>query len=336
MNRDYLILTGSVVYAAVFNGLIIGFYSLFSLSMPGMTRFFNIDYFFLIVGFVLVSVFSYLAVSFDSDENRARCSSFMGLIIISFCLFPSLFLLFFFYLLPVFVGSFSWAPSGNLLCFLLPLILSIIGILFAIRSFKSLKQCGKPVIDRGFTLKKWGLFIGVVFYAIGLVMTGVTLTFGMVNVSTICYEVAFEVEEPTRCIVPVPLYDDESIHGFADRISLSSGEATWEINKMEYGMALIVNATSNCTLIAEEQNGIKSRNEIDSWFEQSSVTMTSGEPNDEDFIAVAMFSSTNTSRIRFHVSYSSGLGTTLSYRLYDYPLKKGWQNVTLNRSIATI
>ncbi|MFO8077931.1 MAG: hypothetical protein R6U21_04765 [Thermoplasmatota archaeon] len=336
MTRAYQVLTGSVVYAAVFNALIVGFYSLFSLSMPGMTQFFNIDYFFLIGGLVLVSVFSYLLVSVGSDETSARCSSVTGYVIIGFCLFPSLFLLIMFYLVPLILRRFSPFPSGNLVCFLFPLVLISIGLLIAIRSFKALKQCGKPVIDHRYKLKKWGLFVGVVFFVIGIVMTGVTLSFGMIGKTKMSYEIRLTTTEPTIFYIPIPVDSQtENYLSFINMLSIGSGNASWNITETSHGIALEVQTNSSCYFIAQNPVDLMGRTQWNNLCESSRLSLKENLGDDYGY-SVMMFSSVNNTTVDISFSLDSGLGSWLDHETGDTLLTNGWQLIEVDKSRITI
>jgi hypothetical protein len=304
--------------------------------MPGMTRFFNIDYVFLIGGLVIISVFSYLTVSVNLDENRARCSSVTGYVIIGFCLFPSLFFLFFFYLLPIVVGSYSWSPNGNLICFLFPLVLSSIGILTAVRSFKALKQCVIPKLDRSYKLKSWGLSVGVIFFVIGMVMTGVTFSFGMIGETKINYELYLTTTEPTIFYIPIPVDNTTgNTLSFIDTLSLDSGNASWNISETRYGIALEIQTNMSCHFIAQSPVDLMSRTQWKSLCESTRLSLIENF-GDEYRYSVVMSSSMNNTRVDIRFSLGSDLGSWLDHETGDTLLTGGWQQIEVHKQWTTI
>jgi hypothetical protein len=304
--------------------------------MPGMTRFYNMDYLFLIGGFILLTVFLNTQIEYDKNLDVTRCSKFTGSIIIGLCLLPSLILLTIFYMAPLILGRFSLFSTGNIVCFLLSLIFIFLGILMGIRSFHALKHCSKPTIHSAYYLKKTGLQVGLVFFAIGIACTGFTLSFGMIEYSEITYKLSIESTEPTMYYFPLPVTNQDDIPlAINDELSITSGSATWKLNDTEYGKALMIHTNASCQLIARIQTGLKDRNQVNSWFETSSITMKE-QPGDNWSIPVFLYASTNNSTIDFRVSLNSNLGTSLDYTIYNKKLDKGWQVVTFDRRISTI
>ena len=339
MHREYDLLQSSIVYGLLYNGVIIGFYSFFSLGIPGMTWFYNTDYLFLISGLIILCVFLNMQIEYDQNVDVTRCSKFTGSLIIGLCVLPSLLLLIIFYLLPIILGRYSPFPTDNpqiLVCFLLQLIFIILGIRMGLMSFRALKRCSKPTITSAYRLKQRGIQVGVILLAIGCIFTGITLTYGQVGYSEITYELSIEATKPTTYYFPLPMINqDDILLSVIDELSIVSGSGTWTLNDTEYGKALMVHTTTGCQLVSRKGSGLKDRNQVDTWYETSSLTMKEGEA-DNGAVPVFMYASTNNSTIDFRVSLHDNLGTSLDYIVYNEKLQQGWQVVTVDRLMATI
>lgn len=337
MKFEFDVLTSSLIFGVAFNGLIIGFYSLFSLSIPGMTQFFNIDYFFLIGGFILLSAFSFFQVSYDEKNNVTQCSSFTASTIIGLCLFPSVVVLFFLYILPLLFGHSSAFPTGNFICFLLPLILSILGILFSILSFNTVKHCVKPQINRSYKLKKRIMQISIIVFIIGCIMTGVTLSFGMIDETEIHYEIKLETKNPTTFLIPLPINtQNENYSAFVKNLELVSGVATWNITETSHGVALQVETNTSCHLFANKFPLLMNRRQMNTLFKIASLSMKNDGEHDEYSYIVNVFSSVNNTTVNVVYLLGSNLGSWIEHNINYTFSTEGWKQIEVRKQWTTI
>jgi hypothetical protein len=304
--------------------------------MPGMTRFYNIDYFFLIIGLIIISASLFSQIQYEKKKRITRCSRFTGLVIIGLCYFPSVLLITLFYLIPLLFGRMSWSPSGNLVCFLLPFLLSLIGMILGLLSLQVLHLCPKPEKNKSNQLKKRATQIGLIIFSIGIVFTGVTLSLGMIAETTIDYEITIETTEPSVFYVPIPIHNQSKDYlSFIENLSIVSGNASWTITKTDDGYALKVQTNSSCYLTVQRTYGIRDRKQVNVLFETTLLSMQQDFLDEQKYTSFA-YASTNNSTLDLDFSLDSGLGTWVGHDTGKIQLQQGWQLINITKHRASI
>lgn len=338
-DRTYTILRTSSIFGGIFNLIILLLYVLFTLSVPGRTRYFEFELTLLPLGIVLVTLFSFYHVTYDKKTSTTRCNLFPGLLISIMCLIPSILIFSIFFILPAIMSGSVFLPTAENICVLIPLILSTIGILLGILSIRSLGSCKKNIPEGFRQWKNKGLQVGTVFLIVGIIFLYASLSQGIIGDTELSYTITIVASEETTVFIPIPVSNTtgEAAHFMAD-LKIEKGNATWKLSETQYGQALEINTIGECKLSIREHCGYKSQEENDRWFETYTFSMIDDTfQNHSNVYTVYVYASKPNCTIKdITLTMDSGMGRILSYHIFSISLDEGWKTIGFEQSIACV
>ena len=342
------ILKASNIYGGLLSLITVTTYLLLAFLFPGTFRYLPIQVVLLPTGIILVTVFSYLHLSYyEKASDGVVCPISLGVLITLMCLSPSLIITALFVIPALRYGNIL--PLLNPL-FWIPFILGNIGIVLgALSMFAILRINGIRKVPGELRLKpeRWkikGLWLGIAILTLGVIIAGASILSGPVGKTEVAYEVMLDTgtSEETTFFLPVPI--DGSIGEVADvmnELEVVDGTADWKIVDTAHGKALEVRTKAKCVLAAEKECGYKGWEEGDEWLYSYNFSMIHGI-NRNDY-EVWVFASTANATLRIDLSLDDGINNVLEYIsvgstptdpfTYEVPLKEGWQTVKLARSL---
>ena len=344
------ILKISNIYGGLLSFITVIAYLLLVFLFPGTFRYLPIQAILLPTGIILVTVFSYLHLSYyEKASDGVVCPISLGVIITLMCLSPSLIITAHFTIpvlrygdiLPILLEPLFW----------IPFILGSIGIVLGALSMFAIVRINRITKLPGelrLKPKRWktkGLWLSIAILTVGVIIAGASVLSGPVGKTEVAYEVRLDTgtsEEETTFFLPVPI--DESIREVADvmnELNVVDGTADWEIVDTAHGKALEVRTKAKCVLSAEKECGYKGWEEGDEWLYSYNFSMLQ-RINKNDY-EVWVFASTVNATLRMRLSMDDGINNVLRYIsvgstptdpfTYEVPLKEGWQTVKLARSL---
>jgi len=347
------ILNVSNIYGGILSFLTAGAYFFFTIGFPGTFRYLPIQVVLLLPGIVLVTVFSYLHLSYyGKASDEVVCPVSLGVIISLICLSPGLIFIALFVIPGLRYGQIP--PLLNPF-FGIPFILGSIGIALGILSiFAALRinRIRKVPSELRLKLKRWkikGLWLGIAILTLGVIITGASVLSGCVGKTVISYEVMLDTgtTEESTFFLPVPI--DESTGEVAEvmnELKVVDGTADWKIVDTTHGKALKVHTKAKCTLSAEKECGYKGGEERNEWLYSYNVSMFQGINKTKRWgtvYEVWVFASTANTTLRIDLAMDDGISNILSYIsvgstptdpfTYEVSLKEGWQTVKLARRL---
>ncbi len=346
------ILKVSNIYGGILSLLIAGAYFFFTIGFPGTFRYLPIQAALLPPGIILVTVFSYLHLSYyGKASDEVVCPISIGVIITLMCLSPGLIFIALFVIPCLRYGQIP--PLLNPF-FGIPFILGSIGLVLGVLSVFAISRINKREVpgELGLKLKRWkikGLQLSAVILIMGVIVTGVSISLGTVGKTVISYEITLDTgtSEETTFFLPVPI--DESIGEVAEvmnELKVVDGTADWKIVDTEHGKALEVHTKGKCVLSAEKECGYKGWEEGDEWLHSHNFSMFQGINKTKRWgtvYEVWVFASTAGATLRIDLAMDDGTSNILSYIsvgstptdpfTYEVPLNEGWQTVKLARSL---
>ena len=347
------ILKVSNIYGGLLSLLIAGAYFFFTIGFPGTFRYLPIQAVLLLPGIILVTVFSYLHLSYyGKASDEVVCPISIGVIITLMCLSPGLIFIALFVIPGLRYGQLP--PLLNPF-FGIPFVLGSIGIVLGILSifFTSRVNRERKVPEElRQRLKRWktkGLWLSIAILTAGVIIAGASILEGHVGKTEVTYKVMLDTGSSgeTTFFLPVPI--DESIGEVADVMSelkVVDGTANWKIVDTAHGKALEVRTKAKCVLSAEKEGGYKGWEEGDEWLYSYNFSMFQEINKTKRWgtvYEVWVFASTANATVRIKLSMDDGINNVLGYIsvgstptdpfTYEVPLKEGWQTVKLARRL---
>ena len=342
------ILKASNIYGGLLSLITVTSYLLLAFLFPGTFRYLPIQVVLLPTGIILVTVFSYLHLSYyEKASDGVVCPISLGVLITLMCLSPSLIITALFVIPALRYGDIL--PLLEPL-FWIPFILGSIGIVLgALSMFAILRINGIRKVPGELRLKpeRWkikGLWLGIAILTLGVIIAGASTLSGPVGKTEVAYEVMLDTgtSEETTFFLPVPI--DGSIGEVADvmnELEVVDGTADWKIMDTAHGKAIEVRTKAKCVLAAEKECGYKGWEEGDEWLYSYNFSMLQ-RINRNDY-EVWVFASNANATLRIRLSMDDGISNALEYIsvgstptdpfTYEVPLKEGWQTVKLARSL---
>lgn len=349
-----MILKISNIYGGLLSFITVIAYLLLVFLFPGTFRYLPIPAILLPSGIILVTVFSYLHLSYyGKASDGVVCPISIGVIITLMCLSPGLIIIRLFGITPFLLYGDILLLSEPL--FVIPLILGNIGIVLGILSmFAMLRSNSIRKVPDELRLKpkRWktkGLWLGIVILTAGVIIASASVLSGPVGKTEVTYEVMLDTgtSEETTFFLPVPI--DESTGEVADamnELKVVGGTADWKIVDTEHGKALEVHTKGKCVLSAKKECGYKGWEEGDGWLYSYNVSMFQEVNKTKRWgtgYEVWVFASTANATLRIDLAMDDGINNILSYIsvgstptdpfTYEVPLKEGWQTVKLSRAL---
>jgi len=347
------ILKISNIYGGLLSFITVIAYLLLVFLFPGTFRYLPIQAVLLPPGIILVTVFSYLHLSYygKASEDEVVCPISIGAIISLMCLSPGLIIIALFTIIP-------FLRYGDILPLLhplfgIPFILGSIGIVLGIHSMFAvlwINRIRKVPGELRLKLKRWeikGLWLGIAILTLGVIIAGASILEGHVGKTEVAYEVILDTgtSEETTFFLPVPI--DESIGEVAEVMSelkVVDGTADWKIVDTAHGKALEVHTKGKCVLSAKKECGYKGWEEGDEWLYSYNFSMFQGvNKTNRAGYEVWVFASTANATMRIKLSMDDGINNVLRYIsvgstptdpfTYEVPLKEGWQTVKLSQRL---
>ena len=344
------ILKASNIYGGLLSLITVTTYLLLVFLFPGTVRYLPIQAVLLPPGIILVTVFSYLHLSYyGKASDDVVCPVSLGVIITLMCLSPGLIFIALFVIPGLRYGQLQ--PLLNPF-FSIPFILGSIGIVLgALSMFAMLRinRIRKVPGELRLKPKRWktkGLWLSIAILTAGVIITSASVLSGPMGKTEVAYEVRLDTgtSEKTTFFLPVPI--DESIEEVADvmnELKVVDGTADWEIVDTAHGKALEVRTKAKCVLSAEKECGYKGWEEGDEWLYSYNFSMLQGNKTNRAGYEVWVFASTANATMRIKLSLDDGINNALGYIsvgstptdpfTYEIPLKEGWQTVKLARSL---
>ncbi|PXF59191.1 MAG: hypothetical protein C4B59_11840 [Candidatus Methanogaster sp.] len=320
------ILKISCIYGGVFSLVLVGLYVFFLVAFPGTVRYMPIQVILLLIGIVSATVFSYMHLNYaKEDPEEFSCPILSGIVITAICLISGLI-----FIIPQLSGVFY----GDLESVVYTTIFSIPGyislILGIISAYAVLN--GSRISPDG--IPRWkvlGLQLSTVILVAGIVVSGISISSGILGDAVMQYELTIDTSEETTLFVPLPVDESNNVTmGLIDRLELVEGDAVWAIVDTDHGKALEVRTSTGCALSARQECGKKGWDEGREWVYSHNISTLSGV--DKAAYEVWTFSSNANTTLYMRLSMDNGRGILLRYRCDDTPLSDGWQTVELERS----
>ena len=347
------ILKVSNIYGGILSLITVTTYLSLVFLFPGTFRYLPIQAALLPPGIVLVTVFSYLHLSYyGKASDEVVCPISIGVIITLMCLSPGLVIIALFVIPALRYGDIL--PLLHPL-FWIPFILGNIGIVLGILSIFAMLRINrirKVPGELRLKLKRWkikGLWLGIAILTLGVIIAGASILEGHVGKTEVAYEVILDtgVSGETTFFLPVPI--DESTGEVAEvmnELKVVDGTADWKIVDTAHGKALEVHTKAKCVLSAKKECGYKGWEEGEGWLYSYNVSMFQGINKTKRWgtvYEVWVFASTANTTLRIDLAMDDGISNILSYIsvgstptdpfTYEVPLKEEWQTVKLARRL---
>jgi hypothetical protein len=278
----------------------------------------------LLTGIVSVTVFSYMHLNYARENpEEFTCPILPGIIITAICLTSGL----------IFIYPLVFLSQGDLsivvarfMYFIPGYISLILGILSAYAVLSGSRRSPEGVFEQW---KIRGLQLSTVILATGIVVSGISLSSGILGDTMMRYELTIDTSEETTLFVPLPVDESNNvIVGLIDGLEVIEGDAVWDIVDTDHGTALEVRTSTGCVLSAQQECGKKGRDEGREWVYRHNISTLSGV--DMTAYEAWVFSSNANTTLYMELSMDNGLGYVLSYRCDDIPLSVGWQTYSLD------
>ncbi|MBA1343415.1 MAG: hypothetical protein C5S52_07450 [ANME-2 cluster archaeon] len=328
-NRSRLkILKISCIYGGVLSLILVGLYVFFVVAFPGTVKFMPIQVTLLLTGLVSATIFSYMHLNYaGKNPEEFSCPILPGIIITAICLISGLI-----FIIPQLLGVFY----GNLesvvymTIFVTPGYISLIlGILSAYAVLSGSRRSPEG-------LAQWkirGLQLSTVILATGIVVSGISLSSGILGDAMMQYELTIDTSEETTLFVPLPVDGSNNVTvGLIYGLELVEGDAVWDIVDTDHGKALEVRTSTGCVLSVQQECGEKGRDEGREWAYSHNLSTLSGV--DMTAYEAWVFSSNANTTLYMELSMDTGLGVVLRYSCDGAPLSVGWQTVGMDTSVV--
>jgi hypothetical protein len=179
--------------------------------------------------------------------------------------------------------------------------------------------------------KELGLQLSMVILATGIIVSGISLSSGILGDAMMQYELTIDTSEEATLFVPLPVDESSNvIMEIVDGLELVNGDAVWAIVDTDHGKALEVRTSTGCVLSAQQECGKKGWDEGREWVYSHNLSTLSGV--DGTAYEAWVFSSNANTTLYMRLSMDNGMGVLLRYRCDGVPLGVGWQTVELERT----
>jgi hypothetical protein len=320
------ILKLSCIYGGVLSLILVGLYVLLLVTFPGTVKFMPIQVVLLPVGIFSVVVFSYMHLNYARENPEDfSCPLLPGIIITTICLLSGLIFIYPL-VLCIFHGD-VFSVVTRFMYFIPGYISLILGILSAYVVLSGSRRSPEGITP----WKVRGLQLGTVILVTGIVVSGISLSSGILGDARVMYELTIDTSEETTLFVPLPVDEsDNVVVGLIEGVELVGGDAVWDIVDTDHGKALEVRTSTGCVLSARQECGKKGWDEGREWVYSYNISTLSGV-NRAAYEAWAFSSNANTT-LYMRLSMDNGMGVLLRYRCDGTPLSEGWQTIELERS----
>ncbi len=316
----------SCIYGGVLSLILVGMYVFFVVAFPGTVRYMPIQVTLLLTGLVSVTIFSYMHLNYaGKNPEEFACPILSGIAITAICLASGLI-----FIIPqlssIFYGDLESVVRMTI--FSTPGYISLIfGILSAYAVLNGSRRSPEGLVQ----WKVRGLQLSIVILAAGIVVSGISLSSGILGDAMMWYELTIDTSEETTLFVPLPVDESNNvIEGIIDELEVIEGDAVWNIVDTEHGTALEVRTSTGCALSAQQECGKKGWDEGREWVYSHNLSTLSGV--DGAAYEAWVFSSNANTTLYMRLSMDNGMGVFLRYRCDDTPLSVGWQTIELERS----
>ncbi|RLG27972.1 hypothetical protein DRO03_10920 [Methanosarcinales archaeon] len=181
--------------------------------------------------------------------------------------------------------------------------------------------------------KTQGLQLSTTILLAGIVVSGISISSGILGDAMMQYELTIDTSEATTLFVPLPADESSNvIMELVDGLELVDGDAVWRVVDTEHGAALEVRTSTGCVLSAQQECGEKGWDEGREWVYSHNLSTLSGV--DGAAYEAWVFSSNANTTISMELSMDTGLGVVLGYGCDDVPLSVGWQTVDMDTSVG--
>ncbi|RZN33965.1 MAG: hypothetical protein EF813_10375 [Methanosarcinales archaeon] len=320
------ILKLSCIYGGVLSLILVGLYVLLLVAFPGTVKFMPIQVVLLPVGIVSAIVFSYMHLNYASENpEEFTCPILPGIVITAISLLPGL--IFIYPLLLCISHGDVVSVVTRFLYFIPGYISLILGILSAYVVLSGNRRSPEDIPP----WKVRGLQLSTVILAAGIVISGISLSSGILGDTWMMYELTIDTSEETTLFMPLPVDESGNVAvELIDELEVIEGDAVWDIVDTNHGKALEVRTSTGCTLSAQQECGKKGWDEGRKWVYSHNISTLSGV-NKAAYGAWTFSSNTNTT-LHIKLSIDNGMGVLLRYRCDGVPLIEGWQTVELEQS----
>ncbi|MEA1863701.1 MAG: hypothetical protein U9N46_00635, partial [Euryarchaeota archaeon] len=176
-----------------------------------------------------------------------------------------------------------------------------------------------------------GLQLSTAILAAGIVVSGISLSSGILGDARMMYELTIDTSEETTLFVPLPVDESNNvIVEIVDGLEVIEGDAVWDIVDTDHGTALEVRTSTGCVLSARQECGKKGWDEGREWVYSHNISTLPGV--DGAAYEAWTFSSNANTTLYMRLSMDTGMGVLLRYRCDGTSLSEGWQTVELERS----
>ncbi len=318
----------SCIYGGVLSLFLLGLYVFFVVAFPGTVKFMLIQVALLLAGIVSVTVFSYMHLNYARENpEEFSCPILSGIIITAISLSSGL--IFIYPLVFLYLKDISSAVA--MFMYSIPGYTSLIlGILSAYAVLSGSRRSPEGLVQ----WKIRGLQLSTVILATGIVVSGISLSSGILGDTMMRYELTIDTSEETTLFVPLPVDESSNvIVGLIDGLEVIEGDAVWDIVDTNHGTALEVRTSTGCVLSAQQECGKKGRDEGREWVYNHNISMLSGA--DMAAYEAWVFSSNANTTLYLELSMDNGLGVVLSYSCDDISLSEGWKTVSVDVLVAS-
>ena len=266
------ILKPSCIYGGVFSLVLVGLYVFFVVAFPGTLRYVLIQVTLLLTGIVSVTVFSYMHLNYaGKNPEEFSCPILPGIIITAICLISGTI-----FIIPQLSGIFYGGLESvvYMTIFVTPGYISLIlGILSAYAVLNGSRRSPEGI-------PRWkvrGLQLSTVILVAGIVVSGISLSSGILGDTMMRYELTIDTSEETTLFVPLPVDESSNVvMEIVDGLELVDGDAVWDIADTEHGTALEVRTSTGCVLSAQQECGKMGGDEGREWVYSHNIGTRSG------------------------------------------------------------
>ena len=323
------ILKLSCICGGMISLILLGLYVFFVVAFPGTVKFMPIQVALLLAGIVSVTVFSYMHLNYAKDDpEEFSCPILSGIIITVICLSSGLI-----FIIPLLPGVF-YGDLESVVCMIIFSTPGCISLILGILSAYAVLSGSRRSTEGFPRWKVRGLQLSTVILAAGIVVSGISLSSGILGDTMMRYELTIDTSEETTLFVPLPVDESNNvIVGLIDGLEVIEGDAVWDIVDTDHGTALEVRTSTGCVLSAQQECGKKGRDEGREWAHNYNLSMRSGV--DMSAHEAWVFSSNANTTLYMELSMDNGLGYVLSYSCDDTSLSVGWQRRSCDMSSSS-
>ncbi|MEA1863819.1 MAG: hypothetical protein U9N46_01260, partial [Euryarchaeota archaeon] len=215
------ILKISCIYGGVLSLILVGLYVLLLVAFPGTVKFLPIQIALLPAGIVSVTVFSYMHLNYARENpEEFSCPTLPGIVITAICLTSGLI-----FIIPQLSGVFYGDLESvvRMTIFVTPGYISLIlGILSAYAVLNGSRRSPEGI-------ERWkirGLQLSTAILAAGIVVSGISLSSGILGDARMMYELTIDTSEETTLFVPLPVDESNNvIVEIVDGLEVIEGDA---------------------------------------------------------------------------------------------------------------